>query len=262
MKKLPVRVVARLDVKNDTVVKGIHLEGLRVVGNPVELAVKYYREGADEILYMDAVASLYERNGLLPIVKETAKAVFIPMTVGGGVRSLDDIRNLLHAGADKVAINTAAIKRPEFIREASRKYGSQCIVVSIEAKRLGSKWESYIDTGREATGVDAVEWAEKAVSLGAGELLVTSIDHEGMKKGYDIALMQEIGKRVKVPVIACGGAGETDHLVDAVASGGADAVACASLFHYGLGTIASAKTALRNADISVRLPEPVAGGVS
>ncbi|QQR81172.1 MAG: imidazole glycerol phosphate synthase subunit HisF [Deltaproteobacteria bacterium] len=253
MSQLPVRMIPRLDVKNNTVVKGIHLEGLRVVGNPVELAVKYYQEGADEILYMDAVASLYERNSLLPIVKDTAKSVFIPMTVGGGVRTLDDIRNLLNAGADKVAINTAAIKRPEFIREASHKYGSQCIVLSIEAKKLGSKWEAYMDTGREATGVDVLEWAEKAVSLGAGEILITSIDHEGMKKGFDIDLIQEISKRVEVPLIACGGAGNSQHVIEAIQSGHADAVACASLFHYNLEHLSDVKNKLHQAEIPVRL---------
>lgn len=252
MSRLPIRVIARLDVKNNTVVKGIHLEGLRVVGNPVELAVDYYQQGADEILYMDAVASLYERNSLLPIVKETAKSVFIPMTVGGGIRTLDNIRDVLHAGADKVAINTAAIKRPEFIREASRKYGAQCIVVSIEAKKLGNHWEAYIDTGREATGVDAIEWAQKAVSLGAGELLITSIDHEGMKRGYDLDLIYDIARKVDVPIIACGGAGKSQDLVDVVQKGHADAVACASLFHYKLASIADVKKDLNQSQILVR----------
>lgn len=252
MSRLPARVIARLDVKNNTVVKGIHLEGLRVVGNPVELAIKYYQQGADEILYMDAVASLYERNSLLPIVKETAKSVFIPMTVGGGIRTLEDIRNVLHAGADKVAINTAAIRRPEFIREASRKYGSQCIVVSIEAKKIGNTWEAYVDTGRESTGVNVIEWAQKAVSLGAGEILITSIDHEGMKRGYDLDLIYDIARKVDVPLIACGGAGKSQDLVEGIQKGHADAVACASLFHYQLATIPDIKSDLARSQIPVR----------
>lgn len=248
-----IRIIPRLDVKNDTVVKGIHLEGLRVVGNPTDLAVDYYREGADEILYMDAVASLYERNSLIPIVEKTSKAVFIPMTVGGGIRSLDDIQSLLRAGADKVAINTAAIKRPELIQEAAERYGSQCIVLSIEAKRLGDRWEAYIDTGRQATGVDAVEWAERATALGAGEILLTSIDHEGMKKGYDIPLTREISRRVKVPVIACGGAGEPVHIHDVIQEGRADAVSFASIVHYRLHAIGGIKKFLAEKNVDVRL---------
>lgn len=248
-----IRIIPRLDVKNDTVVKGIHLEGLRVVGNPMDLAVKYYQEGADEILYMDAVASLYERNSLLEIVEKTSRAVFIPMTVGGGIRSLDDIRSLLRAGADKVAINTAAVKRPEFIREASQRYGAQCIVLSIEAKRHGNRWEAYIDTGRQSTGVDAVEWAERAVGLGAGEILLTSIDHEGVKKGYDIALTRETSRRVSVPVIACGGAGRPEHVFDVLQEGKANAVAFASILHYNLASIRNIKDFLAGKSLNIRL---------
>jgi cyclase len=247
-----IRIIPRLDVKNDTVVKGIHLEGLRVVGRPMELAFQYYQQGADELLYMDAVASLYERNSLVDIVEKTSRAVFIPMTVGGGIRTLDDIQKLLRAGADKVAINTAAIKRPELIREAAERYGSQCIVLSIEAKRLGNRWEAYIDTGRQATGVDAVEWAERAVSLGAGEILVTSIDQEGVKKGYDVQLTREISRRVKVPVIACGGAGTLDHVDEVIREGRADAVSFASILHYRLCEIGAIKQFLAEKKIEVR----------
>lgn len=248
-----IRVIPRLDVKNDTVVKGIHLEGLRVVGKPMDLAVKYYQEGADELLYMDAVASLYERNNLFDIVEKTSRSVFIPMTIGGGIRTLDDIQLLLRAGADKVAINTAAIKRPEFIREAAQKYGSQCIVLSIEAKRIGdNRWEAYIDTGRQSTGVDAVEWSERAVALGAGEILVTSVDHEGLKKGYDLPLTHKISSRVSVPVIACGGAGSPEHAFEAVQEGKANAVAFASLLHYNLFKISDVKEHLKNHRVDVR----------
>lgn len=247
-----VRIIPRLDVKNDTVVKGIHLEGLRVVGNPMDLAIKYYRDGADEILYMDAVASLYERNSLLDIVQKASREVFIPMTVGGGIRSIEDIRLLLLAGADKVAVNTAAIKRPEFISEASRRFGAQCVVASIEAKKLGGRWEAYVDTGRQATGVDAVEWADRVVALGAGEILVTSIDHEGVKKGYDIELTREIARRVSVPVIACGGAGAPEHGARAILEGGADAVAFASVLHYEIADIGEIKKRLGDAGIGVR----------
>lgn len=248
-----IRVIPRLDVKNDTVVKGIHLEGLRVVGTPTDMAIKYYQEGADELLYMDAVASLYERNSLLNIVEKTSRAVFIPMTVGGGIRTLDDIHALLRVGADKVAINTAAIKRPEFIREAAQRYGSQCIVLSIETKKMGNRWEAYIDTGRQATGVDAVEWAERAVALGAGEILLTSIDHEGIKKGYDIELVREIAHLVSVPIIACGGAGTPEHVVEAVQEGKASAVSFASILHYGLNTVRDVKVHLHRHQVNVRM---------
>ena len=213
-----VRIIPRLDVKNNTVVKGIHLEGLRVVGIPSELARKYYLTGADELLYMDAVASLYERNSLQDIIKKTVSEVFIPLTVGGGIRTLDDIKNILRAGADKVAINTASVKRPEFIKEAANRFGSQCIVASIEAKRVREgKWEAYIDTGRESTGLDVFEWAQHLVDLGAGELLITSIDREGTKKGFEIELIKKIADVVPIPVIASGGAGHPQHIVDLIA---------------------------------------------
>lgn len=248
-----IRIIPRLDVKNNTVVKGIHLEGLRVVGVPAELAKKYYEQGADELLYMDAVASLYERNSLHDIIRSTAQEVFIPLTVGGGIRTLDDIKDILRAGADKVAINTAAIRRPEFIKEASRKFGSQCIVGSIEAIKIGANyWEAYIDTGREATGVNAVEWAHQLVDLGAGELLVTSIDQEGTKYGMDIKLIDKITQYVSIPVIACGGVGSSQHIIEVIQKTHVGAVACASILHYNISDVPSIKKDLKKANICVR----------
>lgn len=250
---LKIRIIPRLDIKNNTVVKGIHLEGLRVVGTPGELARKYYAQGADELLYMDAVASLYERNSLHDIIRSAAEEVFIPLTVGGGIRTLEDIRSVLRAGADKVAINTAAVKRPEFIREASKKFGSQCIVASIEAIKTGDHcWEAYIDTGREATGVDALEWARRLVDLGAGELLVTSIDQEGMKSGMDIELISKIAQHIPIPVIACGGVGTTRHITQMIQSSDVRAVAVASILHYNDSDIPAIKEDLARSGIGVR----------
>lgn len=248
-----VRIIPRLDVKNNTIVKGIHLEGLRVVGTPSDLAQKYYAQGADELLYMDAVASLYERNSLEHIINQTVENIFIPVTVGGGIRTIEDIRKILRAGADKVAINTAAIRRPEFITEASEKFGSQCIVGSIEAKKIGEgRWEAYIDTGRESTGVDAVEWAHKLVDLGVGELLITSVDREGTKRGFENELIKKISQFVPIPVIACGGAGTPQHVADVIQEAHVSAVACASILHYNLSDIGSIKRHLAQKNISVR----------
>ncbi len=203
-----VRLIARLDVKGSSVIKGVHLEGLRKVGDPNELARKYYEEGIDEIIYMDSVASLYGRNSLLEIVRRATEEVFIPITVGGGIRSIEDTREVLRAGADKIAINTAAIKRPALVREISQKFGSQCMVLSIEAKKVGeSRWEAYCDNGREKTGQDAVEWACRGYELGAGEILLTSVDQEGTAKGFDCELIRSIVGRVPIPVIASGGMG-------------------------------------------------------
>jgi len=252
---LNVRIIPRLDIKNNTIVKGIHLEGLRVIGVPGERARKYYEEGADEILYMDAVASLYERNSLQEIIRKTAEDVFVPMTVGGGIRSIEDIRAILRAGADKVAVNTAAIKRPEFIREAAGTFGSQCIVASIEAKKISEgKWEAYIDTGRESTGVDAVEWARRLQELGAGELLVTSIDREGTRRGFEIPLIKAIADTLSIPVIACGGCGEPAHIAALLEQTHVSAVACASIFHYDVASIPEVKGYLagRQVPVSVR----------
>jgi cyclase len=228
-----VRIIPRLDIKGPNLVKGIHLEGLRVLGKPESFARYYYQQGADELLYMDVVASLYQRNSLLDTVARTAREIFIPLTVGGGLRTIDDIRTVLRAGADKVSLNTAAIQRPDFIKEAARQFGSSTIVVSIDAiKKPDGSYEAYTDNGRESTGVDAIEWALQAAQLGAGELLVTSIDREGTGQGFDVELTHEISGLVSIPVIACGGAGNVSHVYDVIAQGNADAVCLASLLHY------------------------------
>lgn len=228
----PVRLIPRLDVKGPNLVKGIHLEGLRVLGRPERFAEFYYERGADELVYMDVVASLYGRSSLGWIIEATAKRIFIPLTVGGGLRTIDDIHDVLRLGADKVAINTAAVRHPPFVSAAARRFGSSTIVVSIEAmKKPGGTYEAYTDNGRERTGVDAVEWAVRAVELGAGELLVTSIEREGTGNGFDVELVGRISRAVPVPVIASGGAGRVAHVVDAF-DGGADAVALASMLHY------------------------------
>ena len=229
------RVIPRLDVKGPNLVKGVHLEGLRVLGKPESFARVYYDDGADELLFMDIVASLYGRNSLLDIVRRTAGEIFIPLTVGGGLRSIDDMREALRAGADKVAINTAAVLDPELIRRAAHRFGSSTIVVSIEAIRgADGKWQAFTDNGRERTGLDAVEWAARAADLGAGELLVTSVDREGTGRGYDIELTRAITEAVDVPVIACGGAGGVSDVVGVLEEGGASAACVASILHYNV----------------------------
>lgn len=249
---LPRRLIARLDIKGPNLVKGIHLEGLRVIGAPATYSRRYYEQGADELLLIDIVASLYGRNNLADIVQQTAAEVFVPMTVGGGIRTVEDVYRLLRAGADKVAINTAAIARPALIAEASRIFGCQCIVVSIEAqKQPDGRWEAFTDNGRERTGIDAVEWAKRAVDLGAGEVLVTSIDREGTRKGFDLPLVAALGPILGVPVVACGGAGTVAHLGDALTAG-ADAVAIASLLHYDLATVGDCKRSLAEGGFAVR----------
>lgn len=233
----PIRLIARLDVKGENLIKGVHLEGLRVIGAPQEFAKRYYEQGADELIYMDIVASLYGRSNLIDIVRRTANDVFVPMTVGGGVRTVEDVGNLLRAGADKIAINTAAVRRPELITEVARKFGSQCMVLSIEAKRHGKgNWEIYTDCGREKSGLDALEWVSRGVSLGAGEILLTSIDQEGTRKGFDNELTLEVSRLVNVPVIASGGYGQVEHIRDVIQAG-ADAVAFADAIHYGRSSI-------------------------
>lgn len=228
-----IRIIPRLDIKGPNVVKGIHLEGLRVMGNPVEFADYYYQEGADELMFIDVVASLYERNSLHDIISKTAKQIFIPLTVGGGLRTIDDIKSVLRAGADKVCLNTAAIKNPQFIKDAALKFGSSTIVVAIEAiKEADGSYLAYTDNGREYTGIDIFEWAEKIVELGAGEIAITSVDKEGTGSGFDLELVQKISEIVSVPVIAHGGAGKIEDIYNAIQIGKADAVAVASLFHY------------------------------
>jgi len=246
------RVIPRLDIKAPNLVKGIRLEGLRKLGNPAQFAERYYEEGADELIYQDIVASLYERNGIEGLIRETAERIFIPLTVGGGIRTLDDIQSILRAGADKICINTAALKNPAFITQASERFGRQCIVVAIEAIRQSDGvWKAFSDNGREHTGRDAVEWAMQAVELGAGELLVTSVDREGTGSGFELDLLRRLAMEVPVPVIAHGGAGNVDDIVK-VSRLGVDGVAVASLLHYGRSTIAEIKRVLADAGTEVR----------
>jgi cyclase len=248
-----VRLIARLDIKGPNLIKGIHLEGLRVIGDPQEYARRYYEQGADELFYIDIVASLYGRSKLTEIVSRAAQDLFVPMTVGGGIRGVDDVRDLLRAGADKVAINTAAVRRPELITEVSHRFGSQCMVLSIEAKQQApGQWEVYTDCGRERSGVDAIEWARRGVELGAGEILVTSIDREGTRKGFDVALTRAIAETVPVPVIASGGYGAPEHLLDVVRQGQADAVAFADALHYGRTTMPTLRGHALAAGLNVR----------
>jgi imidazole glycerol-phosphate synthase subunit HisF len=248
-----IRLIARLDIKGPNVIKGVHLEGLRVVGAPGAIAREYYEQGIDEIVYMDVVASLYGRNSIFGIVSEAAKDIFVPLTVGGGIRTTDDIVGALHSGADKVAINTAAIHRPEFISEAAEVFGSQCIVLSVEAKRRApGRWEALTDNGRETTGVDALDWVERGEKLGAGEILITSVDMEGTQHGFDAELLRAVRGRVSIPVIASGGAGSPAHVLAVAQDQTADAIACASIFHYRTSRIADVKAMLAAAGIKVR----------
>lgn len=228
-----IRIIPRLDIKGPNLVKGIHLEGLRVLGKPADFAKYYYENGADELMFMDVVASLYERNSLHDIISETAKQKFIPITVGGGLRTISDIKEVLRVGADKVCLNTAVIKDPELIRKASRKFGSSTIVVAIEAiKEENGKYLAYTDNGREYTGVDVFEWAQKVDELGAGEIVITSVDREGTGQGFDLDLISKISKLVSIPVIAHGGAGKKQDVVDLIKQDSANAVMISSLFHY------------------------------
>ena len=228
-----IRVIARLDIKGPNLVKGIHLEGLRVLGKPERFANYYYENGADELIYMDVVASLYNRNSLKEIITKTAKEIFIPLTVGGGIRTTEDINDVLRAGADKVSLNTAAINNPDVIKKASKKFGSSTIVVSIEAiKQPNGKYLAYTDNGREYSGVEVMSWAKKVEELGAGEIVLTSVDHEGTGFGFDIDLVKLVSNTVSIPVIAHGGAGKIEDIKDVILNGNADAVAIASMFHY------------------------------
>ncbi|MGE3991987.1 imidazole glycerol phosphate synthase subunit HisF [Pseudorhodoplanes sp.] len=248
-----VRLIARLDIKGPNLIKGIHLEGLRVIGDPQQFAREYYEQGADELIYMDIVASLYGRNNLTDIVRRAAHDIFVPLTVGGGVRSTDDVNTLLRAGADKVAINTAAISRPSLITEVARRFGSQCMVLSIEAKRVGpERWEAYTDNGREKTGFDVIDWVSRAEKLGAGEIMLTSVDQEGTRKGFDTALVRAVAASVSIPVIASGGMGAITDLVEVVENGHADAVAMADVLHYKRMGLRQIRAAAIAAGLGVR----------
>lgn len=248
-----VRLIARLDIKGPNLIKGIQLEGLRVIGSPNEHALRYYRQGADELIYMDCVASLYERNSLGDIVQSALRDVFVPITVGGGIRSVDDATHLLRCGADKVAVNTAAVRNPRLISEISRRFGSQCMVLSIEAKQTGpDRWEAYTDNGRERTGKDVVAWVKEGVGLGAGEILLTSVDREGTRRGFDVALVRAVTQEVAVPVIASGGMGKPEDLIDVVRQAEADAIAMADILHYRRATMGDIRRTAQAAGIEVR----------
>ena len=248
------RLIARLDIKNNFVIKGIHLEGLRKIGDPNELAKYYYKNGIDEIVFMDAVASYYDRNSLFHIIEKTCENVFIPITVGGGLRTTKDIHSALKSGADKVAINTKAVSDKSFIKEASHVFGSQCIVASIVAKRIGSnRWEAYVANGREPTGIDVINWSRELQDLGAGELMITSLDQEGTKRGFDFELCTAVRDAVSIPLIACGGAGNIRHISDLATHVDVDAIAVASVLHYKLHTIQEIKKSLKDTEIEVRI---------
>jgi cyclase len=253
------RIIPCLDVTDGRVVKGVNFLELRDAGDPVEIARRYDEQGADELTFLDITASSDNRGLILHIIEEVASQVFIPLTVGGGVREVEDVRRLLNAGADKVSINTSAVINPQLVADASDRYGSQCIVVAIDAKQVGvdesgqPRWEVFTHGGRKETGIDAVEWSRKMVSLGAGELLVTSMDRDGTKIGFNLGLNKAISDAVDVPIIASGGVGNLQHLVDGVKIGGADAVLAASIFHYGEYTVREAKEYMRDHGIEVRL---------
>ena len=247
------RLIARVDVKNDFAIKGIQLEGLRKIGNPNDLCKKYYTEGIDEIIFMDAVAAYYDRNSLTHIIRGACVDVFVPITVGGGIRTLKDISDALSSGADKVAINTQAIRNPSFISEMVHIFGAQCIVGSIEAKKVGTfNWEAYTDNGREPSNHDAVEWAKRLEELGVGEIMVTSVDRDGTKKGFDIDLVKSVAGNVSIPVIASGGAGKCEDVLDLLEKTNVDAVACASIFHFNRVRIADLRKQLLKNNIAVR----------
>ena len=252
------RIIPCLDVDNGRVVKGVQFVDIRDAGDPVEIARRYDEQGADELTFLDITASSDNRATMVQVVEEVASQVFIPLTVGGGIRELADVRRMLNAGADKVAINTAAVHNPEFVKQAAEKFGSQCIVVAIDAKKVSAagepdRWEIFTHGGRKPTGLDAIDWAKKMVEYGAGEILLTSMDRDGTKIGFDLALTRAICEAVNVPVIASGGVGNLQHLVEGVTQGKADAVLAASIFHFGEYSIAQAKQAMREAGIEVRL---------
>ncbi len=252
------RIIPCLDVKDGRVVKGVSFVNLRDAGDAVENALFYDREGADELVFLDITASYEKRKTTIRLANKVAESIFLPFTVGGGISTIDDIRNLLNAGCDKVSINTAAVKRPAFIKESSKRFGSQCIVVAIDARckvktKDKERWEVYINGGRTPTGLDAVQWARKAQSLGAGEILLTSMDYDGTKEGYDIELTRRISESVKIPVIASGGAGNLEHLYKALTAGSADAVLAASIFHFRTYSVGEAKDYLKKKGVKVRI---------
>jgi cyclase len=247
------RIIPCLDVDRGRVVKGVNFVGLKDAGDPVEVARRYDEQGADELCFLDITASSDERETILHVVEDVAAQVFIPLTVGGGVRRIEDVRRLLNAGADKVSINTAAVQNPQFVAEAAGRFGSQCIVVAIDAKRAGGRWEVYTHGGRRATGLDAVEWARRMQALGAGEILLTSMDRDGTREGFDLGLTRAIAEAVEVPVIASGGVGRLEHLAEGVIEGKADAVLAASIFHFGEFTVRQAKECMAARGIEVRL---------
>jgi cyclase len=250
------RIIPCLDVDNGRVVKGVRFVDIKDAGDPVEIARRYDREGADELAFLDITASAHDRDTLVHVVEQVAGEIFIPLTVGGGIRTLDDIRRLLNAGADKVSINSAAVARPEFVREAAERFGSQCIVVAIDAKQVADdpkRWEIFTHGGRKATGLDAVDWARRMVAYGAGEILLTSMDRDGTRQGFDLDLTRAISEAVAVPVIASGGVGGLPHLADGILEGRADAVLAASIFHFAEHTVREAKEYLAARGIEVRL---------
>ena len=247
------RIIPCLDVKNGRVVKGVSFVNIVDAGDPVECAAQYDRQGADELVFLDITASSDSRNITIDMVERVADTIFIPFTVGGGIRSVDDFNALLRAGADKVSVNSAAVHRPALISEAAYKFGSQCVVAAIDAKRSGNSWEVYINVGRKPMGIDAVEWAVKCRELGAGEILLTSMDEDGQKNGYDLELTRAVSERVDIPVIASGGAGALEHFYDAFTKGKADAVLAASLFHFGEIPIPELKKYLNENNIPVRI---------
>jgi len=252
------RIIPCLDVDNGRVVKGVKFVDIRDAGDPVEIARRYDREGADEITFLDITATHDNRDTIVHVVEQVASEVFIPLTVGGGIRTLEDIRRMLNAGADKVGINSAAVAKPEFVREAAERFGSQCIVVAIDAKKVSladepSRWEIFTHGGRKPTGIDAIEWAKRMVNYGAGEILLTSMDRDGTREGFDLPLTRAISEAVTVPVIASGGVGNLDHLADGIIDGKADAVLAASIFHFAEYTIEQAKQHMASRGIEVRL---------
>ena len=250
---MSLRVIARLDLKNQFLIKGINLEGLRKIGNPNEFAYEYYLDGIDEIIFIDIVASLYERKNLINVIKSASNNIFIPLTAGGGIRSIADAKNLFNSGADKICINTAAVKNPKILKNLSEEYGSQSIVLGIETKLINNNWEIYYDNGREKTGIKTVEWIEEALSYGIGEILLTSIDKEGTKKGFDIKLLEEIGKISSVHIIISGGMGNLSHLDKIVKIDSLSAIAIASNLHYKDYKVSEIKKYLLNLGANVRI---------